>query len=81
MANSERSKERLSIDVPPEEHRRIKIHAARHGVSIRLYVLESVRQRLSQEDEAKELSSMTTHTGRLLKEVWDNDKDAAYDQL
>ncbi len=81
MAKPAKEKERLSIDVHPKEHRKIKIHAARHGMSIRLFVLESIRQRLSQEDETKDLSSMTMGVGPVLKELWNNDKDAAYDEV
>jgi len=72
---------RLSIDVRPEEHRQIKMYAARRGMSIRMYVLESIRKRLSEEDEVKDLSSITSSMGPLFKKVWDNDKDAAYDRL
>lgn len=72
---------RLSIDVRPEEHRLVKMFAARHGVSIRIYVLESIRKRLSEDEEAKQLSSMTSYAGPVLKEVWDNEKDGAYDNL
>lgn len=81
MSKNMNDKERLSIDVPTEEHRLIKMHAARNGVSIRVYVLESVRKRLSEDEEAKQLASMTTYAGPVLKEVWDNEKDAAYDKL
>ncbi len=81
MTKSSKEKERLSIDVQPDEHRLIKMYAAHHGVSIRVYVLESVRKRLSEDEEVKQLSAMTTYAGTVLKELWDNDKDAAYDNL
>ena len=32
-------RDRLSIDVLPEEHRQIKVYAALHGMTIREYVL------------------------------------------
>ncbi len=76
-----KEKERLSIDIKSEEHRLIKIYAARRGMSMRLYVLESIRQRLAQENENKELSFMTQYAGPVLREAWDNDKDAEYDKL
>lgn len=75
------AKERLSIDIPPEEHKLIKMCAARHGVSIRIYVLESVRKRISEEEEARQIASMTADAGPVLKELWNNDRDAAYDRL
>lgn len=81
MARLNKEKERLSIDVKPEEHRLIKMYAARRGMSIRLFVLESVRQRLTQAAEEKDLSRMTNDPGSVLKELWDNSKDAEYDKL
>jgi len=75
--------QRLSIDVFPEEHRRIKTYAAFHGKTIREYVLETIREHLREEVEARELSSLTIHLEKdpILKELWDNEKDAAYDKI
>ncbi len=76
-------RERLSIDVLPEEHRRIKAYAAFHGETIREYVLKSVLERLRQEFEERELSALTMGLNQdpVLKELWDNEKDAAYDKI
>lgn len=76
-----KEKGRLSIDVLPAEHCLIKMYAAQHGVSIRVYVLESVRKRLADDEEQRQLASMTSLAGPVLKELWDNGKDAAYDKL
>lgn len=83
MLKTNTKRDRLSIDVFPEEHRHIKAYAAIHNQTIREYVLESVRQRLAREKEKGELASLTMHLDqdRILKELWDNPKDAAYDQL
>jgi DNA-binding protein len=81
MEKSSKQTERLSIDLPREEHRQIKVQAASCGISIRVYVLECVRKRLSQETERKDLSAMTGSVSDCLKEVWDNEADAHYDQL
>lgn len=80
-ANIER--ERLSIDVLPEEHRQIKAYAALHGKSIREYVVESIRERLLQETEEKALSKLTIDLGEdpVLKKLWNNKKDSAYDKI
>ncbi|PIV42478.1 MAG: hypothetical protein COY75_03835 [Nitrospirae bacterium CG_4_10_14_0_8_um_filter_41_23] len=77
------TRERLSIDVLPEEHRRIKAYAALHGETIREYVVESVRERLRQEAEERGLSALTMNLNQdpVLKELWDNEKDAAYDKI
>jgi uncharacterized protein (DUF1778 family) len=76
-------RERLSIDVLPEERKQIKICAALHGETIRDYVLESVRERLKREVEIKDLSTLTAYLEQdtVLKDLWDNPKDAAYDKL
>ena len=76
-------RERLSIDVRPEEHRKIKAYAALHGETIRDYVIKSVRERLKQEAEEKELLVLSASLDRdpLLKAIWENAKDSAYDKL
>lgn len=83
MLKAEMKRERLSIDVLPEEHKRIKAYAALHGKTIREYVVESVRERLRQEAEERELSALTMHLNQdpVLRELWDNEKDAAYDKI
>lgn len=75
------NRERMSIDVFPEEHRRIKVFAALHGESIREFVLECVRDRLERESENNQLSEMTARISDSMKEIWNNDKDAKYDEL
>ena len=81
MKKSENGRDRLSIEVLPKEHREIKAYAALHGQSIREYVLESIREKLRHEAEDKDLLDMTTHIGPVLRELWDNEKDAEYDKL
>ncbi|MBU0693601.1 MAG: hypothetical protein KKC11_02885 [Candidatus Omnitrophica bacterium] len=83
MTKAATTRERLSIDVLPEEHRQIKVYAALHGETIREYVVESVRERLHQEAEERELSALTMHLDQdpILKKLWDNKKDAAYDKI
>ncbi|OGW77138.1 MAG: hypothetical protein A3I73_02975 [Omnitrophica bacterium RIFCSPLOWO2_02_FULL_45_16] len=77
------ARERLSIDVFPEEHRQIKSFAALHGETIREYVLECIRERLRKETEKKDLTvlAMRLDQDPLFKQAWDNKKDAAYDKL
>lgn len=75
---------RLSIDLLPEEHRQIKIYAAMYGKTIREYILEILQERLRAETaENKELLRLTMHLDQdpVLKELWDNQKDAEYDRL
>ncbi|HBU08157.1 MAG TPA: hypothetical protein DEA99_02945 [Candidatus Omnitrophica bacterium] len=83
MTKIDSVRERLSIDVFPEEHRQIKASAALHGKTIREYVIESVRERLRLEKEEKELSAIVEHLDKdpVLKRLWDNKKDASYDKM
>jgi len=83
MAKTEMIRERLSIDVLPDEHKRIKAYAALHGETIREYVIESVLERLRQEAEERETSVLSANLNQdpILKELWNNEKDAAYDKI
>ena len=72
---------RLSIDIDPEEHQKIKIFAVLQGKTIREYVLECIRERLNRESEEKQLLAMTTQVNPVLKEVWNNKKDDIYNKI
>jgi uncharacterized protein (DUF1778 family) len=69
------ARNRLSIDIDPEEHQKIKVFAVLQGKTIREYVLESIRERLDRESEKKQLLAMTTQINLVSKEVWNNKKD------
>ena len=76
---------RLTIDLPVEVKRRLRLVAAHRDVSIRQYVLETIEERLAKdwvELAAQEgLLALTAQADPVLAELWDNEKDAAYDQL
>jgi len=82
MAKVNIKRERMSIDMLPQEHRQIKVCAALHGETIRDYVLECIRERLQHESK-KESLVFSDHVDQdtVLKELWDNEKDAVYDKL
>lgn len=73
-------RERLSIDVTPEERRRVKAVAALSGQSIREFVLESIREKIARAMEQRELEAMMSNPSSALEELWNNDQDAIYDQ-
>lgn len=79
--NATTGRNRLSIDVEAEEHQKIKIFSALHGTSIKEYVLTSIRERLERESEEMLLLAMTSQITPALKEVWNNDKDDAYNEI
>lgn len=76
---------RLSIDISREARRRVHIAAARRDQSIRDYVWEAVEARLKHdlagELSAVELAALTARTDPVLAALWDNPRDAAYDEL
>ena len=69
------ARNRLGIDIDPEEHQKIKVFVVLQGKTIREYVLESIRERLDRESEEKQLLAMTTQINPVLKEVCNNKKD------
>jgi macrodomain Ter protein organizer (MatP/YcbG family) len=75
------TRNRLSIDIDPEEHQKIKVFAVLQGKTIREYVLESIRERLDRESEEKQLLAMTTQINPVLKDVWNNKKDDIYNEV
>lgn len=75
---------KLSIDVTPEERRRIRMAAAMRDLTIRQYVLEAVEKQLAEDlkaEDHEEFLSLTAEADPVLAELWDNEKDAAYDRL
>jgi len=49
--NTVQNRTRLSIDVDPKEHQKIKLFATLQGISIKDYVLACIRERLEKEKE------------------------------
>lgn len=74
-------RERLSIDVTPEERRRVKAVAALSGKSIRDFVLESIREKISRVVEERDIDAMMTYPSSVLEELWNSDEDSIYDEI
>ncbi len=76
---------RLTIDLPVEMKRRLRLVAAQRDISMRQYLLETIEQQLAQDwvelAEQEGLLALTAQADPVLAELWDNEKDAAYDQL
>ena len=81
MTKIRQKHDRLSIDIDPKEHIKIKTFAAISGKTIREYVLESVRARVQQEMERRDLKAMTVEPTRALWGLWDNERDSTYDNV
>ena len=70
-------KARLTIDLDPKMHRRLKMLAASEGITMRELCIEAIERRL-RDDKADYL---TAEEAPLLAELWDNEADAVYDDL
>ena len=84
MAKTQSKRARLSIDLPSEGRRRIRIAAAKRDMSIRKYVLEAVEDQLREDlgvEGHDHLFSLAADADPVLAKLWDNPKDAAYDRL
>jgi hypothetical protein len=76
---------RLTIDLPAEMKRRLRLVAAQRDISMRQYLLETIERQLAEDwvelVEQEGLLALTTQADPVLAELWDNEKDAAYDHL
>ena len=72
---------RLSIDVSPAVRRRVRLAAARREVTVGQYVLEALEERLEKDLASDDLLALTSDADPVLAELWDNPKDAEYDDL
>jgi len=75
---------RLTVDLSAELKRRLRLVAAQRDVSMRAYVLQAIEEQLS-EDWAElagdGLLALTAGADPVLAELWNNEKDALYDNL
>ncbi|HEV8639130.1 MAG TPA: hypothetical protein VG370_33400 [Chloroflexota bacterium] len=74
---------RISLDVDPELRRRVRLAAAMRDVTVRRYLLEAIEARLRDDlsEPDDEAVALTAAADPVLAELWDNDRDAAYDRL
>ena len=74
-------RDRLTIDLSPEEHRKIKSYAAYQGKTLKEFVVESIRVKMALDSEQEDLNMIMTKPTEVMMEIWDNEMDAAYDKL
>jgi predicted transcriptional regulator len=67
-------KARLTLDLDPELHRKLKVLAAQRRTSMREICLEAIRRQI-------EGPVIALAPDDLLTELWDNEEDAVYDDL
>jgi len=66
---------RLTLDLDPAFHTRLKVVSVRKGTTMRDYCIEAIEQKLAQEP----IESLSSETDPVLAELWDNPEDAVYD--
>jgi predicted transcriptional regulator len=76
---------RLTVDLPSEVKQRLRLITARQDISFRQYVLEALEERLDRDwaelAEQEGLLALSAQADPVLAELWDNERDAAYDRL
>ncbi len=74
---------RISVDVPPEVRRRLRLAAAKRDLTVGQYVMEAIEERLREDlgDDAERVLALTAKTDPVLAELWGNRKDSEYDRL
>ena len=70
-------KARLTIDLEPDVHARLKVVAARRRITMRRYTVQAIERQLSEEPA----EYLTAREAPVLAELWDNPDDAVYDDL
>jgi hypothetical protein len=68
---------RLTIDLEPDTHARLKTVAARRRTTMRQYTVRAIERQLSEEPA----EYLTAREAPVLAELWDNPDDAVYDDL
>lgn len=76
---------RLTIDLEADTKRRLRLITAHRDISIRQYVLQTIEEQLEKDwielAEQEGLLALNARSDPVLAELWDNEKDAAYDRI
>ncbi len=74
---------RISVDVPPEVRRRLRLAAAKRDLTVGQYVLEAIEEQLREDlgEDSEGVLTLTAKADPVLAELWDNRKDSEYDRL
>lgn len=79
--SSSSKRPRLTVDVDPEIRRRVRLAAARREVTVGRYLLEALEERLAADLATDDLLALNARADPVLADLWDNPKDAEYDEL
>lgn len=73
------NKEQIEIEVTPNERVLLDALAKQSGKGISEFILDCVHQQISLLKETSDLNAMVSQPSKALVDLWDNDKDGAYD--
>ena len=71
-------KSRLTLDLDPQLHRKLKMLAAQKGKSMRDLCIGAIEREV---EEGRQPRYLTAAEAPLLAELWDNAADAIYDDV
>ena len=71
----------FNLNISIEEQNKIKNYANLKGKSVEEFIIESVNNQILLESDQEYTSMLSKRTPLILEDLWDNEKDAAYDNL
>ena len=72
---------KFNLNLPIEEQNKIRKYANLKGKSVEEFVIESINNQILLESDQEYTSMLSKKTHLILENLWDNEKDAAYDNL
>ena len=70
---------RLTLDMDPALHKRLKMRAALEGISMRELCLRAIEKQVLNAPDGRTV--MPLEPDEVLTELWDNEEDAVYDNI
>ncbi|MGH7860569.1 MAG: hypothetical protein ACREQY_24830 [Candidatus Binatia bacterium] len=69
------TRSRISVDLPPELRRRLRVVAAQHDLTLQEYTRRALEHQLAQD------AALRAEDDPVLAELWSNDADDVYDAV
>jgi len=70
---------RLTLDIDPALHRKLKMRAALEGISMRELCLRAIERQVLKAPDGRTVIPL--EPDEVLTELWDNEEDAVYDNI
>lgn len=72
---------RINVDIEPALHRAVRAAAVTRGITVRQFIEEALVEHLRLEDNRRDTNAVFRLSLPALQRDWDNEHDAAYDEL